>query len=193
MVTKKTPSKTRTRKKKSKNVKNRNVDIETIFRYLYVLEQNEGNISATAREIGFARQTLWQWKQKHWKDYLMQKGCVREQTETIAAVKLATVEHFAEIRGIMTTAMKLCINRAIDIMKDPEEVQKLKFYELTDFIHKAGPYTIDKIMTMGAEDPNRVNGNQPTFIQNIIHELNVRGQRAKQQNLEILQDAKTED
>jgi len=189
-----TIKKTSNTRKKHKGGRPQKTDIDTIFRYLYVLEQNDMKLSATAREIGVSKQMLWRWKDNYWAEYKSRKNSIAEQSETIAAVKLATVEHFAEIRGIMTGAMKLCLKRAIEILEDPKEVKKLKFYELTDFAKNIAPYTVDKVATMGAEDPNKANGNQPTFIQNIINEMNIRGINLKKDNkFKQIEDVKAED
>jgi transposase-like protein len=181
-------------KRKSQTIRSNRVDRETIMRYLYVLEQNNMNVSVTAKELGLVRQTLNVWKQKYWDLYLKEKYGIVEQAETIAAVKLATVEHFAEIRGIMTTALKLCLNHAIDILQDPEQIKKIRWSDLNKLIENLSQYTIDKPGMMGAEDPSKqANRDQPTFIQNIIKQLNIRGTQIKQEktdNSNIIQDVK---
>jgi len=176
-------SKKTTRKKRSRErgiAKSKKVDQATILRYMYVLEQNEMNIAATARELGVVRQTLWKWKEKYWDLYEKQKPPVIAESKGIALDKLVTVKQFGEIKNIMSHAMILCLNRSIEILEDPEQVKKLKFYELTDLTKNIAPYVTDKIATMGANDTKAVNSDQPTFIQNIIKEMNIRGLEMKQ-------------
>jgi transposase-like protein len=161
--------------KKETKIRSRNATYETILRYLRLLEINEMNISVTAREAGVSRNTIYQWKKKYWHTYLENKNKVKDQARDIEAVKLTTVKEFDALKDICTEAFRLAVNRAIDILSDPDKVKRLSNKDLNEFIKNIGPYCAEKVGLASSETPSFSFERHTTFVQNIIQQLNEKG------------------
>jgi transposase-like protein len=154
-----------------------------IMRYMKLLELNAMNISATAKEIGVSRQTIHKWKSEYWNTYLLKKDEIKDQMRNIQAVKFSTVKEFDNLKEISTAALKLCLNKVIDILSDEDAIKKIKPHELAELIKAIAPYAAEKIGLSGTGLPAQTPGQQhTTFVQNIIEQMNIK-------KLKALQDA----
>jgi hypothetical protein len=106
----------------------------------------------------------------------MQKSKVKDQVHDVQAIKLSTVKEFETIKEICSKAFKLALNRAINILSDPEKLKTLSNRDLTEFIKAIAPYCAEKMGVMGTGDPedNTIGANHTTFVQNIIEKMNIR-------------------
>ena len=150
------------------------IDRETGLRYMYVLEQNEMNYNRTARELGSNRVQVSRWKDKYWDDYVKNKGKAIDSVQNVAAIKLQTNKEFELIRQELAKTFELALNRANDILNDPEKVETMSDKDLIQLINIILPYVIDKPVTLGANEPGAHTG-QTTFVQNIIKKMNIKG------------------
>jgi transposase-like protein len=134
------------------------------------------NYTRTAKEVGVVRQTIYNWKKQYWDDYLIQKSKVKEQVHDVQAIKLSTVKEFETIKEICSGAFKLALNRAINILSDPEKLETLSNRDLTEFIKAIAPYAAEKMGVMGTGDneDNTIGANHTTFVQNIIEKMNIK-------------------
>ena len=142
-----------------------------------LLEANEMNMSATAREVRVTRQCIFQWKQKYWNAYLNNKDEVRNEVRDIEAVKFSTVKEFDVLRNICTKTFKLALERSIEILEDKEKLKKLSNRDLIELIKTIAPYAAEKVGLSGTETPLSPSQDHTTFIQNIIQQLNYKGIR----------------
>ena len=92
--------------------------LEEILRFMALLEANEMNMSATAREVRVTRQCIFQWKQKYWNAYLNNKDEVRNEVRDIEAVKFSTVKEFDVLRNICTKTFKLALEISEPLLND---------------------------------------------------------------------------
>lgn len=157
------------RKKGSKNFK-----LDEILRILSLLETNEMNMAATAREVQVDTSTIAKWKNKYWDLYLTRREETKDQVQDIDAVKLSTVKEFDVLRNICSKAFNLAISRAIEILEDEEKLKKLSNKDLNEFIKNIGPYAAEKIGLSGTSEPSQNGQQRTTYIQNIIRHLNVK-------------------
>lgn len=150
-------------------------DMDTIFRYFHLLEQND-NMSQTAREIGIDRSTLYKYKQKYWDAYLEHKGEVVDQVHDVQAIKLNTVQEFNELKSIFSKALRLALEKAIDILNDEDKLAKMSHRDLVQLINVISPYAAEKLGITGTNnDPQNMKSTHTTFVQNIIEQMNIKG------------------
>jgi len=149
---------------------------ERILRCLALLEQNNMNISVTAREINVGRSTIYRWKKQYWHEYLAQKSKVKDQVHDVQAIKLSTVEEFDKIKEIFSETFKKALARAQEILDDPEKLEKFSNRDLIQLINVIAPYCAEKMGVMGTGNPedNTIGANHTTFVQNIIEKMNIR-------------------
>ena len=161
--------------KKLRKKKAKTADIDTIFRYFHLLEQND-NMSQTAREIGIDRSTLYKYKQKYWDAYLEHKREVVDQVHDVQAVKLNNVQEFNQLKSVFTQALKLALQKAIDILNDEEKLAKMSHRDLVQLINVISPYAAEKLGITGtSSEPQNMKSTHTTFVQNIIEQMNIKG------------------
>jgi len=191
--------KKKTTKKTRKRVGgNKTYDKETIFRMLALLENNDFNYNKTATEIGVCRQTVWGWHKKFWTHYQLQKDTkgIKDQIQTITAVKASFNENFIKMRDLLTKGLELAINRTITLLEDEKAVEKMDMKDLNDYIKNVSPYCALKPVADGTISPDGSDSpTQTTFVQNIIKQMTISGHKQidytkKQNNIE---DVTTED
>lgn len=155
---------------------------DAALRILAVLEENEMNMSKTAKECAVSRQSLYRWKEKYWQEYIDNKIEIKDQVETIAAIKVATVEEFNEVREKMKITHELALLRLREILEDPAKIKYMAARDIVQLINVLSPYIVDKPSVAGVDKPSdEKTKNQTTFVQNIIHEMNIRGEKIKKQ------------
>lgn len=173
---------------KKKNKRRKNFDQETLFRYFHLLEQNDMNYNKTAKEAGIDPAGLWRHKQYYWQAYLNQKEKVADQVHDVQAVKLNTVQEFNELKSIFSKALRLALQRSIEILDDPEKLQKLSHRDLIQLINVISPYAAEKLGVTGTNgEPENMKSRHATFVQNIIEQMNIEGYNKLKDN-EIKQD-----
>jgi transposase-like protein len=160
---------------KKKHQYNSPFPYERILRCLALLEQNNMNISVTAREINVGRPTIYRWKKQYWQEYLAHKSKVKDQVHDVQAIKLSTVDEFDKIKEIFSETFKKAIVRAQEILDDPEKLKRLSNKDLIQLINVIAPYCAEKMGVMGAGDPenNTIAQNHTTFVQNIIEKMSI--------------------
>jgi hypothetical protein len=171
-----------------KSTRKKKLDQKTLFRFFYLLEQNDMNLRKTAREVGIDPGGFSRHKKKYWQAYLNHKSKVMDEVHDIQAVKLKNVQEFAEIKDLFTDTLKLAIHRAREILNDPEKLETMAHSNLIQFINVISPYAAEKLgVTATNSNPGNMKSSHTTFVQNIIEQMNIEGYNKLKDN-EVKQD-----
>jgi len=132
------------------------------------------NMSKTSRELGIGRTTLYLYKKNHWDSYLENKGEVAEQVHDVQAVRFNTVKDFNEMKDIFSQALKIALQKSIDILNDPEKLKTMSHANLIQYINVISPYAAEKVgLAATINDSQNMKSTHTTFVQNIIEQLNI--------------------
>jgi hypothetical protein len=149
------------------------------MRYLRSLELNNMNFSLTGRQLGISRQTLKRYHDVLWREYQEQKKSVFAESIDLEAKKLAIVKNIDDNVKKLNLTLDLTITIVEERLKDPEEVKKIPTKDLVNLINVLSPYLVEKRATAGIKtaDENDSKSQHTTFIQNIIAQMNARGEK----------------
>jgi len=159
--------------KKSKKPRKRKINNPTkeqVFSFLYVLEENDMNMTQTAKEIGVARNSMYRYKERYWDEYVAQKPQITKNAVFARYEKEKMDPALGEAKERTLALYFEAIEMAEKMLDLDDETQKRKMApkDVVNLINALAPYVTEKV---GIIDKDQQPG-QTTFVQNIINHMN---------------------
>lgn len=148
------------------------INKDLALRAMRVLDDNYLNFAQTAKEIGVHKNTIRNWKDKFWEEYMGDKLGIGDNAHKIEAMRLHVVTNLSDAMEKINEAFGLAVKEAISILSDEEKIKKLNPKDLVQLINVLSPYVAEKKSIIGLREPDSKKTQYNQFITNIMNNHN---------------------
>lgn len=158
-----------------KKVRKSQRGLSEILRILSFLDDNDMNVSLTAREMGVARGSVVSYHKKHWDEYQLNKSDIKKKKQEITLDRMQMSQDLEAIRNRVGKSFLSAMDIMDERMANPEEGDKVNNNQLIAHMTNLIPYLVEKQAMMGVVDVNKDNpmNNYTTFIQTFVSEMKI--------------------